>query len=169
MQFHSEVGKGTTLCIFLPRSEKPLPQSRQVARPESGRPADCHRVLLVEDDDNVAGLVGEMLKELGYEALRAPSAAAALECLATGRSFDLVFSDMIMPGEMTGLDLAREVARRRPELPVLLTTGYSEAAASALDEGFALLAKPYEMQALATELQRALALADGASREPDVK
>ena len=98
-------------------------------------------------------MVGEMLDELGYEHRRVSSAAAALETLGTDRAFDLVFSDMVMPGSLGGLDLAREIARLRPVLPVVLTTGYSAAAAAAMAEGFELLTKPYSIQSLAATLR----------------
>jgi CheY-like chemotaxis protein len=101
-------------------------------------------------------MVGEMLTELGYDVLRAPTAATALETLDTGRPFDLVFSDMVLPGEMNGLDLARNVVRRWPELPIVLTTGYSASAAAAAAEGLRLLVKPYRIEVLAAELQAAL-------------
>jgi DNA-binding NtrC family response regulator len=110
---------------------------------------------VVEDDDAVAELVTEMLDELGYSSFRAPTAAKALEALGAD-GFDLVFSDMVMPGDMGGLDLAREIARRRPDLPIILTTGYSSAAASAMAEGLRLLVKPYRIDALAAELKEAL-------------
>ncbi len=77
-------------------------------------------MLLVEDDDEVAALVTEMLEQLGHQVTRTASAAAALGALANGRAIDLVFSDVMMPGGMNGVELAREVRRRR-NLPVLLT------------------------------------------------
>jgi signal transduction histidine kinase/ActR/RegA family two-component response regulator len=154
--FESEVGKGTTVSIDIPRSLKtPPPETVRRSAPVSGIRERC-RVLLVEDDDNVAMLVGEMLDELGYDATRAPTAVTALENLRMEQDFDLVFSDMIMPGEMDGLDLAREIARRRPDLPIVLTTGYSEAAAGALAQGIRLLVKPYRIEDLAAELDAAL-------------
>ena len=114
-------------------------------------------MLLVEDDDGVAALVGEMLRELGYEPVRAANAAEALKLIDRRRRFDLVFSDMVMPGEMDGIDLAREIAARRPGLPVVLTTGFSEAAQAARQQGLRLLTKPYRLEQLASELQAAKA------------
>ena len=154
----SEPGRGTTVSLYLPRSAKAL---APVAAPDEDKPrpsrrAERHgRVLLVEDEDSVAALVGEMLNELGYDALRAATAAGALRLLESERDFVLVFSDMVMPGRMGGMDLAREVSGRRPDLPVVLTTGFSEAAAQAREQGFRLLMKPYRMETLATALEAA--------------
>ncbi|MDB5431720.1 MAG: integral rane sensor hybrid histidine kinase [Caulobacter sp.] len=152
----SVVGKGTTVSLLLPRSLKsiavePAPRAAVVDNASRRR-----RLLVVEDDDAVADLVTEMLDELGYDAVRAPTASGALDTLGADSRFDLVFSDMVMPGEMGGLDLAREIGRRRPDLPIILTTGYSAAAAAVQAEGLRLLVKPYRIDALAEELQAAL-------------
>jgi signal transduction histidine kinase/ActR/RegA family two-component response regulator len=152
----SEPGHGATVSLYLPRSAKaPAPATI----PEQPRPSqrdERHgRVLLVEDEDSVAALVAEMLHELGYDVQRAASAASALRMLDAERDFILVFSDMVMPGRMNGMELAREVSQRRPDLPVVLTTGFSEAAAQAREQGFRLLMKPYRIEALASALEAA--------------
>ncbi|RTM05962.1 MAG: response regulator, partial [Bradyrhizobiaceae bacterium] len=114
------------------------------------------RILLVEDDDEVAALVGEMLGQLGYEVTRAASAAAALGALADGRSVDLIFSDIMMPGGMNGVELAREIRKRRSDIPVLLTSGYAEASVhEAQRAGIQILAKPYHIDELAAALSAA--------------
>ena len=114
------------------------------------------QVLLVEDDDEVAALTVEMLRQLGFETTRVGSAEAALGALANGRAVDIVFSDVVMPGTMNGIDLAREVRRRRPNLPVLLTTGYTSAAKlDAKGEEIQVLAKPYRLEELARALAEA--------------
>jgi CheY-like chemotaxis protein len=94
-----------------------------------------------------------MLEDLGFEVRRTASAPEALKLLREGLHVHLVFSDIVMPGGMSGIDLAHELRRSRPDLPVLLTTGYSEAVRDrdGLD-GFQLLAKPYSLQALETAL-----------------
>ena len=115
------------------------------------------KVLLVEDDDEVAALVGQILGELGFEATRAASAAAALGALANGRAIDLVFSDVKMPGGMHGVELAQEVRRRRPDLPVVLTTAYAGSAKhDAEAAGIALLPKPHRLDELAAVTRTAL-------------
>jgi CheY-like chemotaxis protein len=108
-------------------------------------------------------MVTGMLNELGWTVERARDAEEALRRLDGGRSFDLLFTDTVMPGAMNGMELAREVARRRPGLPVLLTTGYSEAATAAMRDGLRLLVKPYTLEALSAELKTLLADAPGAA------
>jgi CheY-like chemotaxis protein len=95
-----------------------------------------------------------MLSELGFEATIAHSAKEALERLAGGEKPKLIFSDIIMPGGISGIELALKVRTRFPELPILLTTGYSEQVASS--HGFPVLQKPYEMGALASALGNVL-------------
>jgi DNA-binding LytR/AlgR family response regulator len=80
--------------------------------------------------------------------LHAPNAAAALDIVERDRTIDLVFSDIVMPGPMSGLDLARRLREIRPGLPIVLTTGYSSALQSAAPEGFTLLTKPYDLASL---------------------
>ena len=157
VRVESEPGRGTTVSLFLPRSGKAL-----AAHADAGEAATLSksevrygRLLLVEDEDSVAALVGEMLNELGYDVVRASSAIAALRLLDADPEFQLMFSDMVMPGRMGGMELAREVVRRRPGLPVVLTTGFSEAADQAREQGFRLLMKPYRIEALAAVLEAA--------------
>ena len=160
VRVESEPGQGTTVSMYLPRS------ARQAPAAESGQageatPAAHGRVLMVEDDDNVAGMVSDMLEHIGYGVVRAVNASNALRLLER-ETVDVVFTDMVMPGRLSGLDLAREIAVRRPGLPVVLTTGYSQAVASARDQGLPLLVKPYRIDALA----RALEEARGGARVP---
>ena len=154
----SELGAGTTVSLYLPRTLKGLAPAGAGRDDFSSPPTPAEpqgRVLLVEDEDSVAALVGEMLQELGYQVTRAPTAAIALRMLDRESDLALVLSDMVMPGRLNGMDLAREIARRRPELPVILTTGFSEAALAAREEGLRLLMKPYRMDALAAALDAA--------------
>ena len=102
-------------------------------------------------------IVIEMLEQLGYAVTRTASASAALGALANDRAIDLVFSDVMMPGGMNGVDLAREIHRRRRDLPILLTTGHMEAARdSAVSEGVQILPKPYRLDELAAALDLAI-------------
>ncbi len=151
----SQPGEGTIVRLFLPRTAKPLSRvaGEGDALPDFPHKEERHgRVLLVEDEDSVANLVGEMLNELGYDSVRAATAAVALRLLDVEQDLLLVFSDMVMPGRMSGMDLAREISRRRPGLPVVLTTGFSEAAAQAREQGFRLLMKPYRIETLGAAL-----------------
>jgi signal transduction histidine kinase/ActR/RegA family two-component response regulator len=152
----SEVGIGTTVEILLPRSaQKPTKPSEKAVRPRSMGGALKGHVLLVEDEDEVAALVAQMLKELGYEVTRANSASAALGALANGRPIDLVFSDVMMPGGMNGLELSREIRKRRPDVPVLLTSGYADVVRQdAQTEGVPLLSKPYQLDDLASAIEK---------------
>jgi signal transduction histidine kinase/ActR/RegA family two-component response regulator len=158
VRIKSKLGQGTSIELYLPRSfDVPLKSPSLIdlnrARPKK---SNHGQILLVEDDDEVAALVSEMLEQLGYTVTRAASAAAALGALADGRSIDLIFSDIMMPGGMNGVELAREVKRRRSDIPVLLTSGYSEAAArDAHIAGVQILAKPYHIDELAAALHAA--------------
>lgn len=155
VQIDSAVGHGTTVSLYLPRSEKsPREQDHRINVPVEGPAArPVGSVLLVEDDDEVAKLASEMLDQLGYEVVRVASATAALGALANGRTIDVVFSDIMMPGGMNGVELAREIQNRRMELPVLLTSGYAEAAAlEAKAAGIHILPKPYGLDDLSAAL-----------------
>ena len=154
----SVVGKGTTVTMLLPRTAgpaaEPAPRRADNIARHNGR---LGSILLVEDNDEVAMLVTEMLRELGYRVTRAASAQGALGALADEREIDLVFSDIMMPGTMNGMELAREVRRRRPSAPILLTTGYAGAAVrDAEAEDIEILCKPYAIEALDAALRVAL-------------
>jgi CheY-like chemotaxis protein len=144
----SEPGEGSTFTLFLPANHSG-PRDRQMANGHAHR-----RVLVVEDDILVAELAAGMLGELGFEATIAHSAKEALDQLAAGHKPELVFTDIVMPGGISGLELAQKVRDRFPELPVLLTTGYSEQVSG--QHGFPVLQKPYELDSLAGALGKIL-------------
>jgi signal transduction histidine kinase/CheY-like chemotaxis protein len=150
----SAPGQGTTVRLFLPRTHMVAPIEHGPGQADAAPRGEGEQVLLVEDDEAVAALVEEMLRGLGYKVLHAPSAMAALSLLERTPKVELVFSDMVMPGRLNGMDLAREIARRRPDVPILLTTGFSEAAAAATREGISLLLKPYRIEDLAEAITR---------------
>jgi len=155
VQVQSEVGKGTTVALLLPRSTRMPVRARSETPVEeaTGR----RRILLVEDNDTVAEMVGGMLAEIGYEQERAISGDEALARLERGADFALVLSDMIMPGKLNGFDLVHQIARRWPGLPYVLMTGYSEATAKAASEGIPLLTKPFTIQKLSAQLSQTMA------------
>jgi signal transduction histidine kinase/ActR/RegA family two-component response regulator len=153
----SEVGVGTIVTLLLPRSLRdPVAATRTAdVASASGTRRDTERhghVLLVEDDREVAALTRELLSSLGFSVTHVASVEAALGALANSRQIDLVLSDIMMPGGVSGLQLAREIRRRHPETPVILTTGYVEAAADMKDGEFDLLLKPFSVEALANVL-----------------
>ena len=145
----SAPGEGATFTLYLPASRG---ASAEETRSNGGNALG--RILIVEDDAVVAELAAGMLGELGFETTVTHSAKEALERLAGGEKPKLIFSDIVMPGGITGIELARKVRDRFPELPILLTTGYSEQVAGS--HGFPVLQKPYEMDSLARALGNVL-------------
>ena len=157
VQLRSAPGEGSTVSLLLPVSTRAATQAPAVA-PGPGTQLQAGAAILVcEDDDDVAALVVDMLAQLGHVPTRVRTAAAALGALADGRAVDLLFTDVLMPGGMDGLALAREAARRRPGLPVLLTTGYTGGGAAAVPLGLPVLRKPYRIDDLVQALELALA------------
>ncbi|WP_165362544.1 response regulator [Pseudomonas songnenensis] len=154
----SECGQGTSVILLLPRAEETPQLADETERGADDKTgAALGSVLLVDDDEEVAALVGEMLEHLGYCVTHAGSASDALSALANGCKVDIVFSDVMMPGGMNGVELAREIRTRALGVPVLLTSGYAEAAQqSAAAEGVHVLAKPYRLEELATSLRTAI-------------
>ena len=144
----SELGKGTTVTMLLPR-ENAAPQIEDAERVEAGASGT---VLLVEDNPDVASVSVTLLEQLGYSVRRVADAETALQ--EVGRDgIDLVFSDIVMPGKMDGLALAHRLREIRPELPVLLATGYSDAAATVHGD-FPILRKPYEIHQLSQAISK---------------
>jgi len=148
----SEVGNGTSVTIYLPRSHRQLTEQRIV---EGEPPRGGEKVLLVEDNPEVQEVAGMLLEQLGYRVFHAESATVALQFLASGEAVDLVFTDLVMPGELDGVALARRVKEEYPNTAVLLTSGYAKAAAP-LAVGFPLLRKPYQLPTLARAIRNAL-------------
>ena len=151
----SRPGAGTTVTILLPRCEPPADERRADGEATGRASLNRLRVLLVEDDPALNALVGDMLAEHGAQVIRATAAAEGLE-LFESAAIDAVLSDMVMPGAMNGLELARAVRERQPGVPVVLMTGYSEAAGEAAADGFAVLRKPFTIASLADSFESAL-------------
>ncbi|MEO6338608.1 MAG: response regulator [Caulobacteraceae bacterium] len=160
VQIASDEGHGTTVTLQLPRSHR-RPVAIEAARPEAHQtPLRGRRVLLVEDDEAVASLTREMLIELGATDIpRAVDADEALRVFGDGEGIDLMISDILMPGEMNGADLAREIRGRRPGARVLLITAYAPFLAehSAGLEGMSVLTKPFDVAQLGRALSALLA------------
>jgi two-component system, NtrC family, sensor kinase len=153
----SEPGRGTTLTLFLRRSER----AAAGARPPGQQLKSAAKVLLVEDNKDVAEATMAMLESLGCTVKHAPAAEPALDILAAGEKIDLVLSDIVMPGGIDGVELARKLRDRFPSMAVLLTTGYSSAAQKAASEMFPILLKPYQIETLQQAIGEAVSRADG--------
>ena len=158
VRLRSVPGEGTVISLLLPVSRRPVTAAGAKAAVETGPAQRGASVLVVEDDEDVAALVVDMLEQLGHHPTLVTTAAAALGALADGRPVDLMFTDVLMPGGMDGLMLAREARRRRPGLRVLLTTGYTGVAGIDAAAGLPLLRKPYRLDELAAALDRVLTM-----------
>jgi PAS domain S-box-containing protein len=158
IKIYSEEGQGTTIKIYLPPGTgASLVSEASVAPAVAG---GDERILVVEDDKLVRDYVITQLHTLGYVTLAAANAAEALAIVNTGAEFDLLFTDVIMPGAMNGRQLADEIRKRQPALKTLFTSGYTENAIihhGRLDPGVLLLVKPYRKSDLAKMLRTALA------------
>lgn len=152
----SEVGRGTTVTLLLKRTYKDRNEgvSEKDAVPVTSLAAS--RILVVEDNSQVAESAMALLREQGHQVEHCASAPDALQFLERDAGFDVIFSDLVMPGGMDGLDLARTVRERWPAIPILLATGYSDSVERAAKEGFPILSKPYHPTELERELRRLL-------------
>uniref|UniRef100_UPI00396C46CD response regulator n=1 Tax=Paracoccus sp. TaxID=267 RepID=UPI00396C46CD len=154
----SQLGQGTTIRLYLPRSLLPEDEVQdQRFGPVAG---GTETILVAEDDPGVRETVVDMLKDLGYHVLQAVDAQSALAVIDSGAQIDLLFTDVVMPGPMKSTDLARLAVERLPGLKILFTSGYAENAivhAGRLDEGVELLSKPYGREDLARKLRHQLA------------
>ena len=151
----SELGKGTTVAIYLPRSTAAVAEAEAE---QDAALASGGSVLVVEDNPDVSEVSVSMLEQLGYQVRAVGDAEAALESLGA-QQFDLVVSDVIMAGAMDGIALAREIRQRHAALPVLLVTGYSKAANDVGTE-FPVLRKPFEISVLGRAASRLIAQAN---------
>jgi signal transduction histidine kinase len=164
IRIYSEVGHGTTVKIYLPRvhqAEKvpAVPAAAQPAQLGDVRARDGETVLVVEDNDGVRAFVKSTLGELGFQVLEADNAKEALRLLGAAPRVDLLFTDVVLPGGMSGRQLADIVLRQRPSLPILFTTGYTRNAIvhqGTLDPTVNLLNKPFTQQDLARKIRAIL-------------
>ena len=156
VQLTSVPGRGTEVTIYLPRSIQPSdgPTEQKATNARGG----SERILVVEDDDLVRTHVATQLTALGYAVTTASDGPEAAAILESGWEFDLLMTDMVMPGGLTGQQLGEWAQRLNPDLPVLLSSGYSESMLSqaVLKNGFHLLSKPYRRQQLAAKVREIL-------------
>jgi CheY-like chemotaxis protein len=158
IKIYSEPDEGTTVKMYMPRMRgTDRPEAEQ---PQTGEPRGRGEVVLVvEDDPDVRTLAVTLLRGIGYDALDAPDGASALSLLAGASGVALLLTDVVLPGGMSGSELAREAARLAPGLKVLYMSGYTENAIvhqSRLDEGVKLLQKPFRKADLARRVRDAL-------------
>ncbi len=152
----SEVGKGTRVTIYLPRAR---PKPAGTAADQRAERTTPGKALLVEDNPEVLQVSRALLEQLGYRVEAVSDARAALQAVDQGQ-FDIVLSDIVMAGAMNGLGLAREIRKRHANMPVVLATGYSNAAQEAASE-FVVLRKPYQL----ADLSRAVARVQAQARQ----
>ena len=151
IKIYSEEGHGTTIKMYLPPGTG-TPCAPEAIPARSAIEGGHETILVVEDDRLVRDYVLTQLHSLGYVTLDAANAAEALAIVEAGHRFDLLFTDVIMPGAMNGRQLANEMQKGRPDLKVLFTSGYTENAIihhGRLDSGVLLLAKPYRKSDMA--------------------
>ncbi len=148
----STVGRGTAITLYLPRTREAPAPATSVPDAEVA-PRQAGTVLLVEDNDEVAEVCSGFFHQLGYRVKRVKGAQEALVFIENEPAVDLVFSDILMPGVMNGHALAQSLRERFPQLPVLLSTGYSNSAQEAVSDGFIVLQKPFDLPTLEAGLR----------------
>jgi CheY-like chemotaxis protein len=159
VKIYSEVGHGTTVRLYLPRLASAAAVAGPVAPAPTGGKGGGETILVVEDNPDVRRLVLRQLRDLGYAVIEAANGPQALKILEDGAAIDLLFTDVVMPGGMTGRQLAEAAKGRRPNLKTLFTSGYTEDSIlrlGKLDPGVRLLSKPYRKHELATRVREAL-------------
>ncbi len=147
--------EGTAITLFLPRADAGPAMAGEIVAQSASAPGAA-RILLVEDDRSVAEATQDLLHDMGFDTRWADDGTAALAFVESDPKLALVLSDVVMPGGMSGLDLARTLRDQRPELPVILATGYSSFASQVVAEGFALIEKPFRRDVLAASLRSAV-------------
>jgi two-component system, NtrC family, sensor kinase len=162
----STVRRGTAITLLLSRSFETPAKEREPSI-AAGTALPAGKVLLIEDNAEVVEVARAYFTELGYRVEVAAGAQSGLDLIEREADVDLVFSDILMPGSMNGLDLAEAVRRRFPNVVVLLTTGYSSSAQNAVRQGFEVLQKPYDLAALKRALRAARKTADQAIPDAD--
>jgi two-component system, NtrC family, sensor kinase len=148
----STLGRGTVITLYLPRTRELAAAASVQAEPEAAAPR-AGTALLVEDNPEVAEVAAAYFQQLGYLVKQVANAREALELLGSDAQIDLVFSDILMPGGMNGLELGHTIRRLYPAMPVLLVTGYSDSFRDAVQQGFVVLQKPFDLAELEQKLR----------------
>jgi PAS domain S-box-containing protein len=160
VKIYSELGQGTTLKMYLPRMTAPVEVHAETV-PELPLPegSTSETILVLEDDDDVRAHSVEVLRELGYRVLEAPDGPSALRLMEVHGRVDLLFSDVVLPGGLTGAQVAAQAKHLQPDIKVLFTTGYARNAIihnGRLDKGVQLITKPFSHADLAEKVRSAL-------------
>ena len=155
MTIYSEVGHGTTVRIYLPRLKPQAEQTNEIKNEEKPKPGN-ETIFVLEDDKDVRDMIEIMLEDLGYNVLLAEHAEAAHEVLASGAHFDLLLSDVILPGGVSGPELVKQIKGDYPDLKVLFMTGYAESMKykhNGGQEEYDLISKPFRKQEISDRLR----------------
>ena len=156
VRINSEEGEGTTVKIYLPRTARETDEAHSTAARQDAPAGRGETVLAVEDDPDVRTLAVVLLRGLGYKILDARSGPDALLLMEGMPAIDLLLTDLVLPGGMNGHDFATDVQRRRPGVPVLYMSGYTQGAVAhrgRLDEGIEMLQKPFRKHELAAKVR----------------
>jgi CheY-like chemotaxis protein len=159
LKIYSEVGHGTTVKLYLPRATTVQPEVTTRSAEEQENHGN-ETILAVEDEDAVRKLVVRNLRSMGYVVIEAADTRKAIELLRGDQAIDLLFTDVVLPGGMTGRQLADEARALRPDIRVLFTSGYTQNSIvhqGKLDPGVHLLSKPYRRDDLGRKIREVLA------------
>jgi len=148
----SQVGQGTQVTLYLPRSHAAV--TTVIPETTSQSYGEGETILVVEDNPDVKTVATTLLEQLNYRTVAVDDAKSALDFLAAGKSVHMVFSDVMLPGDLDGLGLAKTIGKRYPQIPVLLTSGYAKALSG--QHGMPILRKPYQISALAEAVRSTL-------------
>jgi len=160
VRIDSEVGRGTTMTVLLPRHDAPVPgEAEDADAPRADLSGDGEVVLVIDDEPTVRMLVGEVLADAGFSAVEAADGPSGLKILQSNARVDLLITDVGLPGGMNGRQVADAARALRPGLPILFITGYAENAAigsGRLEPGMSIVTKPFEIEALARKIREAM-------------
>lgn len=159
VRIHSEVGQGTSICLYLPRHQKEAVEDTQAELGPTPRAGAGETVMVVDDEATVRMLVTDVLDELGYTAVEAADGPSGLKILQSDLRVDLLVTDVGLPGGLNGRQLADAARQLRPELRILFITGYAENAAigkGPLEPGMHVLIKPFSVKSLAAKIRELL-------------
>ena len=162
VRIYSEVGEGTTMCIYLPRHADEVTIDEEDKSPATFEAVgDGEVVLVIDDDPTIRMLIAEVLADSGYAVIEAPDGAAALKVLESNARIDLLITDVGLPGGMNGRQVADAARVHRPGLKVLFITGYAENAVISkgrLESGMFVITKPFQMDMLARRIREIVKL-----------